>query len=209
MAKGPNGEFVPDPPFHVRCTPEEHRELAAKGGRNSQRKRVLRAALEKVLERKLSIKHLSQIADDFGFESKEDFKTYADALALRMVERAVIEGDVKAGEFIRDTIGEMPVKEVALNAQVENAEPLAARLAKAQQVFDLLPEQYRVAAIPAEAPAVAINDLMITGEVKRYEPVQDRPAADQHGDREDAVEHPRDADAADGIDYSCGKPIFA
>lgn len=94
--------------------PSEHvftQEEAKKGGINSgkarRKRKAMREAFEELLQR--------QYTDREGRET--DGVT---ALTTRVYQKA-LEGDMKAVQFIRDTVGEMPVQRV----QVDTIDPQA------------------------------------------------------------------------------------
>lgn len=90
-------------------TPTERRENARKAGKASgearRKRKAMREAFEELLQR--------QYTDREGRET--DGIT---ALTTRVYQKA-LDGDMKAVQFIRDTVGEMPVQRV----QVDTIDP--------------------------------------------------------------------------------------
>lgn len=84
---------------------EQAREMGSKGGKASGRarreKKTMKAMLDYLLEKKIS--------------SKDGKKaTTLEAMMTAVIARA-IKGDVKAAQFVRDTIGEVPTQTVNNN----------------------------------------------------------------------------------------------
>lgn len=87
-------------------TPTERRENARKAGKASgearRRRKAMREAFEELLQRQ--------------YEDREGRQTDGvTALTTRVYQKA-LDGDMKAVQFIRDTIGEMPVQRVQVDA---------------------------------------------------------------------------------------------
>lgn len=82
-------------------------ETARKGGRASAAKRRERKTFREGL--------LLLLQEPIKKDGKETDKTTQDAVIAGLVKRA-ISGDVRAAEFIRDTIGEKPVEQISVNA---------------------------------------------------------------------------------------------
>lgn len=86
------------PPINKRST-EEQREIRSKGGKKSgevrRAKKTMRELLDYLLEKEITNK-------------KGEKATTKEAILVAAIKKA-IEGDIKALQFIRDTIGEMPV----------------------------------------------------------------------------------------------------
>lgn len=95
-------------------TKSEQREIARKGGKAAAAKRAERKTFREGLLLLLNepLKDKSGVATD---------KTTQDAVIAGLVKRAIA-GDVRAAEFIRDTIGEKPVQE--LNVSTGNFDAL-------------------------------------------------------------------------------------
>lgn len=88
-------------------TTAEARERGRKGGKASAAKRAERKTFREGLLLLLNepLKDKSGVATD---------KTTQDAVIAGLVKRAIA-GDVRAAEFIRDTIGEKPVQDVKVS----------------------------------------------------------------------------------------------
>ena len=86
-------------------TSEEARENGRKGGKASAAKRRERKSIREAILLLLN----EPIKDR---EGKDSGKTTQDAMIAGVMKRAIA-GDVRAAEFIRDTIGEKPVEKVA------------------------------------------------------------------------------------------------
>ena len=84
-------------------SPEEARMYGRMGGKKSGEVRRQRKALRECLDLLLS--------ESVGAEGED--KTRADVIAAALVQKAS-QGDVKAFEVIRDTVGEKPVDRVAV-----------------------------------------------------------------------------------------------
>lgn len=89
-------------------TKSEQRAIARKGGKASAAKRAAR----KTFREGLLLLLAEELKDKGG---QPTGKTTQDAVIAGLVKRA-ISGDVRAAEFIRDTIGEKPVQDVAIMA---------------------------------------------------------------------------------------------
>lgn len=131
-------------PFN-QMDPERHRQLSAKGGRNSgkakRKKKAMKAAAKDLLSMAL---HKGDLADLAEIESWDEVKkgnvTVQDAILFAMAAKA-IGGDVSAACFLRDTMGEHPTQAES-NAR--------ARLASAQ-----------VTKVKAETEAITKADEML------------------------------------------------
>jgi hypothetical protein len=91
-------------------------EDASKGGKASGRKRRLQGAIERALESKASSAEFKELFESFGIEI-EDEKTFASAIACAVVKKAAA-GNLDAIALVRDTIGEKPKEEIALDGGV-------------------------------------------------------------------------------------------
>lgn len=88
------------------------REEAKKGGKRSGEVRSLRAEIRKQMNLKVpkdGMADVHELMDELGF--KEKGRTYFTAMAAAAIHKAA-KGDVKAMEFVRDTIGEKPTAKV-------------------------------------------------------------------------------------------------
>lgn len=91
------------------------KEEAAKGGRNSGKKRRLAAAIERALNAKTPPTY-DELFKMFGIEA-EDEKIFASAIGCALVNKAA-SGNIDAIQLARDTIGEKPKDEIDLNGGV-------------------------------------------------------------------------------------------
>ena len=96
-----------------------HKELCAKGGRNSAKtKKALRHAkeiLQDILSENYSDERISQILEADSVLCKDN-NTYT-VMMLKALQMAN-NGNVKAMEFVRDTVGDKPTEDINLNANV-------------------------------------------------------------------------------------------
>ena len=95
-------------------TPDERRELAIRAGRASgasrARKKLMKERLIELLSLPMKPGRLSgKMVSLAGY--KDANVTVEERIVLAMATKAA-KGDVKAAEFIRDTIGEAPVQEM-------------------------------------------------------------------------------------------------
>ncbi|MBQ4092455.1 MAG: hypothetical protein IJC82_04010 [Firmicutes bacterium] len=87
-------------------------EEAKKGGRKSGEVRTLRAEIRKQMNLKVpkdGMADVHELMDELGFAKKD--RTYFTAMAAAAIHKAA-KGDVKAMEFVRDTVGEKPTEKV-------------------------------------------------------------------------------------------------
>lgn len=108
------------PPFNE-LTPSEHREIASKGGTASSKKRREKKAMREALQMMMaapvkSEKNKAKIKEAFGLGNKDIDQQIA---LLYAQFTAALKGNTQAAIFIRDTMGEAPVKEL----QVEQIIP--------------------------------------------------------------------------------------
>ena len=89
---------------------EKRKKNASLGGKASgetrRRKKVLRQCLSDILTRPVTIEEIQQMLEKHQVEN-----CYENAMCLAIIKKAV-EGDVKAFEVVRDTIGEKPTERV-------------------------------------------------------------------------------------------------
>lgn len=114
--KHPNSlkNLMPIQEVNARKTPEERKESARKAGKASgQAKRDTRTMKEILLQL------LSEPAPE------EEVKKYDlpegssnNLVIMAAAAKKAKDGDIRAGEFVRDTIGQMPTKEVQVSAEV-------------------------------------------------------------------------------------------
>lgn len=103
-------EDIKDKGFDNRTTAEQQK-IAQAGGKASgearRRKRDLRLALEALLERDIQA-------------SDGTILTGTEAIAVKQFEKA-LQGDTKAFEVVRDTVGQKPSEKVDLSIEDESA----------------------------------------------------------------------------------------
>ena len=107
-------------------TEEEQRRLARKGGKASVKARRERKQMRETLEILLNMPLKG--GKEADVESIRNFAaikgkniSVQDALLLSMIQRA-LKGNVRAAEYVRDTIGENPIQQV--EADVRNIVPV-------------------------------------------------------------------------------------
>lgn len=87
-------------------TPEERAANSRKGGVKSgevrRRKRTIRETLQAMLDCQIPDSEKQEALKALGFEG-----TFRDGMTLAMLEKAC-RGDVEAGRFVRDSVGEKP-----------------------------------------------------------------------------------------------------
>lgn len=103
-------------PFEA-LTEEEAREIRIKGGKARQEQVKQRKSMKESLNTLLSMELSREKAEEISGESLEDGMTMQEALMIRAIKTAT-EGNVKALEFIRDTSGNKPKEEIAIDGNV-------------------------------------------------------------------------------------------
>ena len=93
-------------------TSEQSREAAVKNGRKGGKATAQKNKERKTFREGLLLLLNEPLMDKSGHVSD---KTTQDAVIAGLVKRAIA-GDVRAAEFIRDTIGEKPVQEVNVSS---------------------------------------------------------------------------------------------
>lgn len=101
-------------------TSEQNREEAQKNGRKGgiasgearRAKKTMKEMLDYLLEKKLPNK-------------KGEMVTYREAMLTAAIKKA-IEGDIKASQFVRDTVGEMPITKTEVTGK--NGAPLVQKV---------------------------------------------------------------------------------
>lgn len=87
-------------------TPEERAANSRKGGVKSgearRRKRTIRETLQAMLDCQIPDEEKQAALKALGFDG-----TFRDAMSMAMLDRAA-KGDVEAGRFVRDSVGEKP-----------------------------------------------------------------------------------------------------
>lgn len=116
-------------------TKSEQRRIASKGGKASAAKRRERKALKESLGVALDIALSGKVDTDL---SKIDFADALQAEGLSMQDKIAVamiaeaaNGNVRAAEFIRDTMGEKPVEKLDITGDIAQAEKdIAAHIRK-------------------------------------------------------------------------------
>lgn len=98
-------------------SPEKQRELSIKGGLARQKQVRERKSMKESLNVLLSMELSREKAEEISGEILENGMTMQDALMIRAIKTAQ-EGNVKALEFIRDTSGNKPKEEIAIDGNV-------------------------------------------------------------------------------------------
>jgi hypothetical protein len=116
-----NGNLIP----FDQLSEERQREIRSMGGKASaakkRKRKSMRDALDYILANPATDKRIrNQAADMLGIEPEE---VDNQALILASMLKESLKGSVQAASFVRDTIGEMPVKEIQVEEII--ATPLA------------------------------------------------------------------------------------
>lgn len=86
----------------------EQREIQTAGGiangKKRKEKRLMRDALSDLMKMQVTDENIIQTLEDMGIENKDNQTALVVGIFLK-----ALRGDVRAGEFIRDTMGEKPV----------------------------------------------------------------------------------------------------
>lgn len=102
-------------------TPSQRRKNASKAGKASAKKRqqnkTFKEIISKFLDGQVSDERLKQQMIEFGFADKEVSNKSCAVFALW---REAIQGNTKAFELLRDTIGEKPQDQVNITGEVNN-----------------------------------------------------------------------------------------
>lgn len=96
---------------------DRQRELSIKGGKARQEQVKQRKSMKESLNVLLSMELSQEKAEEISGESLEGGMTMQEALMIRAIKTAT-EGNVKALEFIRDTSGNKPKEEIAIDGNV-------------------------------------------------------------------------------------------
>lgn len=88
---------------------EELFAMRQKGGIESGKSKRLQKAIKNILDKKPSIK-ADTLVRDLGLDGIEI--TNADAIMYVQTQKAILEGDTRAAEFVRDTSGEKPTDKI-------------------------------------------------------------------------------------------------
>lgn len=101
-------------------TKEEQKIITSKGGKASvearRKKKAMREQLELIMSMKIKDPNLKEKLKKFGIETGD--MNYQTAMLVSMVNKSITDGDVRATEFIRDTLGENPNK-VEIDAEIK------------------------------------------------------------------------------------------
>ena len=122
---------MPIAELNARTTPEEKRANARKAGLASAKAKKQRRTFKESLEIILSMQATEEqkkAAEQFLTEEMD--LTNGDLVNLAMIGKAK-EGDVKAAQFVRDTVGEMPtVKQEVTNTMSDGDKALLEKVSK-------------------------------------------------------------------------------
>lgn len=103
-------------------TEEQRRDMAKKGAKASveakKEKKTMREILNMLLELKATEKEAEVFSDLLPGMNKKDI-TKKMALCARLMQNAISKGDSRSADFVRDTIGEAPEKNINVNGGVE------------------------------------------------------------------------------------------
>ena len=123
--------LMPIAELNARTTPEEKRANARKAGLASAKAKKQRRTFKESLEIILSMQATEeQKKASEQFLTEEMDLTNGDLVNLAMIGKAK-EGDVKAAQFVRDTVGEMPtVKQEVTNTMSDGDKALLEKVSK-------------------------------------------------------------------------------
>lgn len=96
-------------------TPEQHREMSSKGGKKAALNRKCRASFKEALQWALELPAMKGNLTVDKLRKQFPGMNNRDALVISMVSEAIKKGNVKAFEAVRDTVGEAPRKQIALD----------------------------------------------------------------------------------------------
>ena len=123
--------LMPIAELNARTTPEEKRANARKAGLASAKAKKQRRTFKESLEIILSMQATEEqkkAAEQFLTEEMD--LTNGELVNLAMIGKAK-EGDVKAAQFVRDTVGEMPtVKQEVTNTMSDGDKALLEKVSK-------------------------------------------------------------------------------
>ena len=107
---------------HDKCV-ANGRKGGLKSAQSKREKRMMNEALERLLSMKVRSGRLIDInkAENIEYLKGKNL-TVLDALMVNCIIKGM-KGDIKAVEFIRDTIGQKPCDNVNLNAEIEESNP--------------------------------------------------------------------------------------
>ena len=123
--------LMPIAELNARTTPEEKRANARKAGlapaKAKKQRRTFKESLEIILSMQAT-EEQKKAAEQFLTEEMD--LTNGDLVNLAMIGKAK-EGDVKAAQFVRDTVGEMPtVKQEVTNTMSDGDKALLEKVSK-------------------------------------------------------------------------------
>lgn len=115
-------------PLTEHTTPEQRKEIAAKAGKVSAEKNRQRKEMKEMFEDLMTlpvkngkvVEEIKSIADAKGSDGKTKNLLVGQVCALAMIKKAM-SGDVRAMEFIRDTMGEKPTNKQEIKATLETS----------------------------------------------------------------------------------------
>ena len=100
--------------LNTRYTPEQMRAKNSKAGKASAQKKRDNRTMKEILLQLLSEPAPEEEIKKYNLPEGSSNNLVIMAAAARKAK----EGDIRAGEFVRDTVGQMPTKEVNLSAEV-------------------------------------------------------------------------------------------
>ena len=115
-------------PFN-QLTEEQQREIAKKGAMKSvevrKEKKLMKEALKELLKLPIKNSDIKAELEELGLEKSEMNNQTA---LMVSAYKSGLEGNIKAIEFIRDTIGEKPKEEIKVNTNNETFDSILSQL---------------------------------------------------------------------------------
>lgn len=115
-------------PFN-QLTEEQQREIAKKGAMKSvevrKEKKLMKEALKELLKLPIKNSDIKAELEELGLEKSEMNNQTA---LIVSAYKSGLEGNIKAIEFIRDTIGEKPKEEIKVNTNNETFDSILSQL---------------------------------------------------------------------------------
>lgn len=115
-------------PFN-QLTEEQQREIAKKGAMKSvkvrKEKKLMKEALKELLKLPIKNSDIKAELEELGLEKSEMNNQTA---LIVSAYKSGLEGNIKAIEFIRDTIGEKPKEEIKVNTNNETFDSILTQL---------------------------------------------------------------------------------
>ena len=107
-----------------KMTPEQRAEYGRKGGiasgETKRRKKAIKETLEVFLGMQMKNGKAANIEEVKSFAAlKKKNISVQEAVVISMIQKAM-KGDVKAAEWVRDTVGEKPTEVVSMNGSINN-----------------------------------------------------------------------------------------